>query len=325
MQSFIFKLNSTDGSVVLAKTSSSGANSNYYSMIALPNGSIATYSFGGSKGITGYLSVLDSSLTTLWTKYQGGNIQDIFLSTDSSSNVYATAQQTIEKYSSTGTLISSGKPNLSLVGYTECPVAADSSGNFWYLANPNATTNRFTLLKYNSSLVYQSNYTFTIPLSLLSFSCSGLVIDSSNNMYVLVWGTAAGTYKGVLTKISPSGTVLWSNNLYWTNSALATDNLLQQLTLSSSGDLYICGTTYNTSTSYGVIAKVRADGTIASTFTQGTNWTVTYTAATVTSSSFSYTTGTGSAYFNSTSAMTTSDVSLSTFNNTLALAGSYLN
>lgn len=325
MQVIILKLNLTDGSIIFAKQAALGIN--YNSIVCLPNGNLAVYGYGGSKGFTSYLSVRSSvDFSQIWTRYHGDVIQYAEITTDSSSNVYLSAKQTIQKYSADGTFLSGVRPSLpgGLEGST--PSLIDSAGNIWNVGRGDSG-GKFTILKYNSSLVYQSNYTFSISGATVAFFYLSFVKDSDGNMY-FTGRTSDNLLSAYLIKISPTGTIIWSNKITWNITGYTSLVTIYRLTIDSNNDLFMFGNIQVTGGAYnsGVFVKVRSDGTIAGTFSQGTNVTVTYAAVTVNTSSYTYTQNAFTQYFTNTTTIASSTLtSIGSENYTPVLAGSYLN
>jgi hypothetical protein len=328
---YLAKIDITSGSLVTIKSLTIGARQSGAGIVYLPNGNIAFTSFyAQSKGSVSYLAVVDSSLNLVWAAYDFNLGSAGYLSTDSSSNIYIQAfANCFQKFSSAGTSLAFTTGDA--LRYPDTLAKTDSAGNVWRAGYNYTAANTFTVAKFNSSLVYQSNFTFSLPTGFATsiyggITVSGFDIDSSNNMYVLLWGANLGTNKALLTKISSSGTVVWSNLIYYT---LATTTNFSGLSLrvTPSGDLVVTASAIGTSGNpYPVVIKVRNDGTITGTFAQGGSDTVTYSSATVSSSSYTYSATAGTQRFTSTTSLSISTVaSYGSANYTQTIAGSYLN
>jgi hypothetical protein len=297
---YILKIDKTSGTLVLSKNLNNSSDSYSKGIKVLPNGNIAVASWYNSKGAVNRLGVYDTSLTNLWTKLQGSG-QSGTLLTDSSSNIYYDSgyDNMLQKISSTGTLIWS----LDITGAYSKMIALDSAGNIWAATTiTSATGINFVFRKFNSSAVYQTSYAFNIPGYSNSCYVIGFVMDSADNMYVCLY--AYSPTRPLLLKFSSSGTLIWARALYWTFSGGTTSTSAFELSINSSGDLFIGGFYSTGGGTYGASAKIRSDGTITGTFSQGPSFTVTYASITVNTTTAAYTQGSSIGYFSNTNSYT---------------------
>lgn len=90
---------------------------------------------------------------------------------------------------------------------------------------------------------------------------TGIVTDSSNNIYVAGYGTASGTTQfAYLVKYNSSGTIQWQRYLIASSSSV---ELFNGVTIDSSGNIYCVGSSkYGTATYSTMLVKYNSSGTL---------------------------------------------------------------
>lgn len=189
---------------------------------------------------------------------------------DSSGNVYVAGYTTISgynlfltKFDSSGTLVwqkSYDNATGSEVGYK---ITADSSGNLYVTgaaaSNPPTSTDyNLLVMKLNASgeIVWQKN----IGNASGSYSevGRGIVLDSSNNVYVAGSTSSPSGYKCLVVKLDTDGNVLWQKSFTdGTNNFYGFD-----IALDGSNNSYICGYYYGGADLGGFILKLDSSGSI---------------------------------------------------------------
>lgn len=187
------------------------------------------------------------------------------VATDSSNNVYACSRiddatgryLELAKYNSSGTiqwqkqLGNAGGP--SATGYE---VTVDSSNNIYVTGETNAPGYAGILIaKYNSSGAVQWQRSLR---NVLGDYGHGVDTDSSGNVYVAGYGVNYGESNNIIiAKYNSSGTIQWQRKLVTSNSEDAFG-----ITVDSSGNSYITGTSNNSGTYDIQILKYNSSGTI---------------------------------------------------------------
>lgn len=170
------------------------------------------------------------------------NSGDIAVASVTSSGVISWQRKLSSGYVNTGLgIVTDTSNNIYVAGYGQ------SSG----------TTVFGYLVKYNSSGAIQWQR-YLIASSSSDEGFTGVAVDSSGNIYCVgysKYGTA--TYSAILVKYNSSGTVLWQRKL---SGSANTKGL--GVSLDSSNNLYITGTTISGSFILGFIAKYDSSGTI---------------------------------------------------------------
>jgi hypothetical protein len=219
----------------------------------------------GIENSDAFLVKLNSSGTVQWGKKLNASTgaQNFGVFIDPSDNIYTTALGTsgtydnlVAKYNTSGT--NSWKKIWGRTGgqdYYAFNSGTDSSGNLYVVGQ-----NPGTLVKWNSSGTVQfqknldsiGNYT----------GLYGIVIDSSNNIYVS--GTSAPNntnsppFKALLAKYDTSGNVQWQKHYGTSNRSYFFDS-----SLDSSGNTYSCGQSNDAGNPYiGIMFKVNSSGTV---------------------------------------------------------------
>jgi hypothetical protein len=175
------------------------------------------------------------------------------MATDSSSNVYVigtfgtSTYSVVAKYNSSGVIQWQRRYNVGAVLQNGYGVAVDSSLNV-YTVGSNAG---FSINKYDSSGAIQWQ-------RFLDASGSGrsVAVDSSNNIYVCGVGD---TNKILLARYNSSGVIQWQRTLVDSASA---NNVGNFITTDSAGSVYLCGTLWDGSSTYMVVAKYNSSGAI---------------------------------------------------------------
>ena len=242
---------------------------------------------------------LNSSGTLQWQKILNdsstGKVRfDSFngVAVDGSGNVYAAGRTTdsstgliilqIAKYNSSGALqwqrIVTDTNNYG--GESASGVAVDGSGNVYIVGVINDNSTYKTLIvKYNSSGTVQWNRTLTNDVGGTTQTGDGIIIDSSNYVYVIGNGTYSGTKSGMsVSKWDSSGTIQWQRVFASSNTSptsvgnfITTDNL---------GNLYFGGYISNNSNVVSTsISKLPIDGSKTGSYT-GTTFKFDYFATT---------------------------------------------
>jgi uncharacterized delta-60 repeat protein len=196
---------------------------------------------GGSAGSGG--SAIDSS-------------GDIYLS----SRVYVSAiyKASLAKYNSSGTLQWQRGTNGTDQSSFDS-VAVDSSDNvygFGRTTDAGAGSDDFLIIKYNSSGTVQWQ---RVLGGASSEFAGGIVIDSSDNLYVTGYTSSQGpgSSSGFIAKYNSSGTVQWQRTLGNSSS-----NYLYGVALDSENNVYVSGYASISSKNDMVFAKYNSSGTI---------------------------------------------------------------
>jgi len=217
------------------------------------------------------LAKYNSSGTIQWQRIlQGGSADDAnSVKVDSSGNVYIGGQTQstgagqidflLAKYNSSGTIqwqkvLGSSREEL-LYG-----IAFDTSDNVYVVGSGNSGPGALesVLAKYNSSgtIQWQRKLGGSGTGSATGYD---IVIDGSNNIYIVGDERYSGTPKMLLAKYNSSGTIQWQRSLG------ATDNDAGRgIALDSLGNVYLCGYSVNVGAGNNdfVIAKYNSSGTI---------------------------------------------------------------
>lgn len=140
-------------------------------------------------------------------------------------------------------------------------VQLDASGNVYIFGRgdgPNVNDSSGIYVKYNSSgtLQWQKKLTDAFTWTIIADA----KIDSSGNIYVCgqTYNNTTNNFDGFVAKLDSSGAITWQRRVY-TNDA----NYLRELFVTTSGDVYSVGHTYEGSTKYkAIIVKYNSSGTL---------------------------------------------------------------
>ena len=179
----------------------------------------------------------------------------------------------VANYSSSGALNFKFQLFDATLNYTASAtgVCVDTSGNYSVLIYGGATLGAgntdFNIVKFNSSNIIQWQKGFYPPALIPDYviNLGKICTDSSGNIYCCgqiqdVSGSTTQSYAS-LFKINSSGTILWAKQL-----AAPLGNYLNygNITLDSSGNVYVIGGYYDatTSTNIGVVCKYNSSGVL---------------------------------------------------------------
>jgi hypothetical protein len=171
---------------------------------------------------------------------------------------YQFSDMTIIKYNSLGVIQWAKQIGTSGTNDHCNAVALDSTGNV-YMAG--STTyggqNAAALVKYNNAGILQWQVCLSGTASGNLNQFNGIVIDSSNNIYVCgqAWNPSVSVQVGVVAKYNSSGTLLWQRQLYSSSNS----NTFGGLALDSSENVYAVGSGRVYS---GVIVKYNSAGVL---------------------------------------------------------------
>jgi hypothetical protein len=223
---------------------------------------ISAPDISGSQSIA--MSLLNTDGTFSSTSYlrwnEGGNSYPRGAVADSSGNICISA---LSGYNGTGFGIVTSKSNSSGVlqwsrryGSTSAwsnagSLTTDSSSNIFVCGDTNASGAYLPLIvKYNTSGTVQSQWGFTDSGN--TTTCSECVVDSSGNVYAVLSGGSSGSYTSHVVKLDSSGNITWQRKV-------ASDTRLLSISLHSSGDVFVAGTT---NSDRGFIARFDSSGSI---------------------------------------------------------------
>ncbi|MBK7036338.1 MAG: SBBP repeat-containing protein [Bacteroidetes bacterium] len=118
-------------------------------------------------------------------------------------------------------------------------ILVDATGNVWISGGVNftATQKDATLIKYNSTGVFQFAKTFNGKGDFTD-KANAIATDASNNLYITGYTISAGAQRDILVqKVSPAGVTLWSRTFNGTDE---NDEGLA-ITTDISGNVYVAG------------------------------------------------------------------------------------
>ena len=200
-----------------------------------------------------------------WQRRLGGSGSGIGLSVsvDSSGNVYVCGRSSasgtndfiIAKYDTSGAI--QWQRRLGGSGSDQGKaVALDSSGNVYVCGASNASgTNNFIIAKYSTSGVIQWQRSLGGSGDNSGRSVS---VDSSGNVYVCGYSDASGTYNFIIAKYNTSGVIQWQRRLGGSGSF----NGGESVSVDSSGNVYVCGSSDASGTNDFIVAKYDTSGAI---------------------------------------------------------------
>lgn len=287
------------GNVYINGSTSAIATTDFFTAKIDPNGSsLWQRTLTGSGSEIGYGCCLDSALNVYTAGYSdtssisrgtiskynnsgslqwqyrlgGSSVGDFYFSiaSDSSDNIYAAGQTYTPRTTASDLWLTkfntAGSPLWHLTiytpsysGFANC-VATDSSGNVYVSGQQfNITFSGYVgyIAKINTSgtLQWERQYLGSSSSDL----ATGVVVDSSNNVYVCGYSSTASYSVGVVTKYNSVGTRLWQRSL---SSALGNVVLLS-IALDDSGNIYACGYIPTASTSLAAfIVKYNSSGSL---------------------------------------------------------------
>jgi hypothetical protein len=185
---------------------------------------------------------------------------------------YQFSDMTIVKYNSLGVIQWAKQIGTSGTNDHCNAVALDSTGNV-YMAGSTTYSGApaAVVVKYNSSGVLQWQVCLAGPTNGDPNQFNGIVIDSSNNIYVsgYSYNPTLSLTVGIIAKYDSSGTLLWQRQLYTAGSA----NIFEGLALDSSENVYAVG---SGKIYQGVIVKYNSAGVlqwqrgVSGSYTSGT-------------------------------------------------------
>ncbi|HBH18955.1 MAG TPA: hypothetical protein DDX14_08500, partial [Cyanobacteria bacterium UBA9579] len=90
----------------------------------------------------------------------------------------------------------------------------------------------------------------------------GMAMDPDGNMYLSGYGNnwALSNYDALITKISPSGTILWMKRVGHSNTTL--DELGKKITVDHTGDIYVVGSTDTAGVDDMFVIKMNTNGNV---------------------------------------------------------------
>ena len=234
------------------------------------NGLLAKYN---SSGVLQWQRELTDPFFSTFTGYLG-------LYVDSSGNIYLTGETDlpssgdwgdilIAKYNSSGVFqfansLSDPASSSYNIGFA---ITVDSSGNYYVVGYTSAPTgdayNDGYIAKFNSSnvLQWQKGYNYNPAARQDQVNFESAVLDSSGNIYCC--GESANDFTsfnlGIVAKFDSSGTIVWQRNLSDSVSGMG----LKSIAIDSSGNLYVAGIYYNSSTNGdAIITKYNSSGVL---------------------------------------------------------------
>jgi outer membrane protein assembly factor BamB len=219
--------------------------------------------FGGSISGQSVISKFSNTGNVLWQRNL--NTSGILsIGVDSSANVYLGGHSgspkgfQIFKYNTSGNLL--WQRNLPGTTFDNLAygIAVDSSGNSYIagFANPIDTRTTFQIVKYDTSgnLLWQRS----LGPSGQSVTGSCIAVDSSGNSYI---GGLGGINDIIIAKYNTLGTLQWQRIF---GSGASGYEQCSSIEVDSSGNVYVCGDTYNISSGHYelIIAKYDTLGTL---------------------------------------------------------------
>jgi len=236
------------------------ANTDAFAISVDSSGNIYTYSGNGSAAFSsGIRSAKYNSSGTL--QYQNNTTTNatagrpVSSAIDSSGNTFVALyfnvtccciglfSPAIIKYDSSGSVIWGNYYSLSAVGYDSSDIAIDTSGNIWSVGVNNFvrvnSSGTATLFRTSSTLF------------------SGIVIDSSNNIYMT--GKESSGQNAILCNVSSAGVINWQRKI-----VLGTTMAQQRaIDVDSSGNVYYAAMVTTTgSPGSTIILKYNSSGTL---------------------------------------------------------------
>lgn len=233
---------------------------------------------GTTKGI---VSKFDVDGTLQWQRTLGASSPSdtsfFGIDVDSSGNVYVTGYTSsngtvdgrniqIVKYDTNGTL--QWQKTLGGTSFFEqggSLVVEQNTGDFYvggtFAVSSNAIRLRAMVAKYNSSGVLQWQTGLTPAVVNDDSGLTGMVLDSSGNIYIAGNAPTGATYdQGLLAKYNSSGALQWQVAI---TKATGLSNFYG-ITIDSSDNIFVCGqaVTNTGGTSYGIVAKYNTSGAL---------------------------------------------------------------
>ena len=136
-------------------------------------------------------------------------------------------------------------------------IAISSIGNIYICGYSNAAAvNDIQVFKYSpeGSLVWQKRLAYASSTNDIG---TGIVLDSSENIYISGYTNASATNDAVLVKLDSSGTILWQRKYGGTANEVGNG-----VTLDGSGNVYLVGHTSTGGTQDVSVVKYNSSGTI---------------------------------------------------------------
>lgn len=168
----------------------------------------------------------------------------------------------VVKVNANNTFAWATSPNSVYAGdsYFASVAAVDSSGNVYTAgqSNTQSSGNRGILVsKFNSSGTWQWSKILRNPGSYDGVPAS-MQVDSSGNVYVLMYFGNTTYYRAITIKLDSSGTYLWGRSYL-----LETYTFGNSMRIASDGSVYVFGISYNSGAYYDwVLLKYNSSGTL---------------------------------------------------------------